>query len=161
MSPETFNTKRTQKGFTLVELLIAIGISLVLAAAAGAPVYGNLQGASQIQDSTAQIVQTIRIARERSVAGVNNARHGVYFESVDNGEDLVTLYQGSSYALRDSVYDRVMAIPEALAITTTMGNDVNFSREGIPNAAGSLTLTHRVRGSSTLGLNAWGVVSVE
>ena len=64
------------KGFTIIELLIAIGITVVLVAAAS-PIYGNLQVSTQLNESSAQITQDLRLAREQSRAGVNGAAHGI------------------------------------------------------------------------------------
>jgi prepilin-type N-terminal cleavage/methylation domain-containing protein len=66
------------RGFTLIELLIVIAITIILAGVSF-PIYGNLQVGARLNESSSLLVQSLRIARERSVSGYNNSDHGVYF----------------------------------------------------------------------------------
>lgn len=143
-----------EKGFTLIEIIIVVAILLILAAAA-VPLYGNLQVSAQLNENNRQIVQTIRIARERAASGFNNSNHGVEFQS-----DRYILYQGNDFASRDTVYDRETVLDAALTITTTLtGDEVNFSRgSGDPNNTGTITLTHSVTGSKESIINQYGAV---
>lgn len=145
------------KGFTLTELLIVIGITLMLAVAA-APIYSGLQVSAQLNENTSQMIQALRTARVESVAGVNNSRHGVKFDS-----NTYTLYQGNSYATRDANYDRVHTLDEVLSITHTITDgDVNFTKnKGKVENTGTITLTHDVAGSKTIIVNSMGVVEEE
>jgi prepilin-type N-terminal cleavage/methylation domain-containing protein len=145
---------RRQSGFTLIELLIVIGITLLVGAAA-VPIYGSLQVSTQLNENSSLVIQTVRTAREYSVARLNNAAHGVYITSTT-----YTLYQGSSYAARDSSYDRTTTLDSALTLSTTLtGSEVNFSKGlGVPNNTGTITLTHDVQGSSTITINSFGMV---
>lgn len=148
-----------RQAFTIVELLVVVAITLIIAVAA-VPIYGNLQISAQLSDNTAQIIQTIRIARTRSVAGVNNSAHGVYFEINSDDHDQYVLYQGSSYAARDAEYDREITLNHALSLATTfVGDEVNFSRGlGLPNATGTITLIHKTDGLRVMTINQLGVV---
>jgi len=163
MLPETFNDNpKWKSGFTLIELLIVIGITLVMATAAAAPIYGNLQGLAQRHEAMSNVLQTLRIARERAVAGVNDSGHGVFLDMNVGGDDLITLYQGSSFASRDTTLDRVIPLASVLDITSTTGSDINFSQGlGVPNTTGLLSITHEILGSSTISINKFGVVSEE
>lgn len=145
---------KAQGGFTLVELLVVISITLVLAVAA-VPIYGNLQVSSQLNENSSLIIQTVRQARERSVARLNNSAHGVYITSTS-----YALYQGSSYATRDSSYDRVTTLDSAVSLSTTLvSKEVNFSRGiGMPNNIGTITLTHEAQGTKTITINSFGMV---
>ncbi len=151
--------RRGQSGFTLVELLLVIAIMLALAVAA-APLYGNIHPSTQLNDNIAQIIQTTRIARERSFSRFNNSSHGVYFEINPSGDDKLILYQGNSYALRDAGYDREVPLSSSLSLSTTLpGNEIHFSKGfGIPNATGTVTLTHETRGARIMGINDFGMV---
>ena len=141
-------------GFTLIEVLIVTAITLILVVAA-APIFGNLQVSSQLNEHTSLIIQAIRIARERSVARLENSAHGVFFTS-----STYTVYQGSSYATRNSSYDRDSTLDSALSLTTTLpGNDVNFSKGlGVPNNTGTINLSHDVQGAKTITINSFGAV---
>lgn len=154
----TFRKHKSGAGFTLVELLVVISITLVILVAA-APLYGNLQVSSQLNDISSQIVQTLRIAREQSVARLNNVEHGLQLEV-----NRYILYQGPSYVLRDSTYDRVRVLDSALTLSWSLagagaGGDVTFSKEfGVPNKTGVITITHEVSGIRSLRINSFGII---
>jgi len=147
-----------KKGFTLTELLIVIGI-LIITMAAAVPIYGRLQTTAQLDESAAQMVQAIRVARERSSAGLNNSRHGVFFEINAGGDDKFILYQGANYSSRDISYDWAVTLDNSLSLSTTLaGNEINFSTGlGIPNNTGLLTLIHNVGGSREITVNSLGM----
>ncbi|MDA2922332.1 DNRLRE domain-containing protein [Patescibacteria group bacterium AH-259-L07] len=147
------------KSFTLIELLIVIAI-IVIVVAAAIPLYGNWQVTSQLNENAAQIIQTLRTARERSVSRVNNSSHGVYFDINPSADDAYILYQGSSYAARNSSYDRIITLESTLSLSTTLSAmQVNFSQGlGNPNTIGALTLTHDGGGSRVIGINSIGQV---
>lgn len=128
---------------------------MVLAAAAS-PIYGNLQVSTQLNEASAQITQDLRLAREQSRAGVNSAAHGIKFAT-----NQYTIFQGASYAARDSAYDRVNTFSDALSIATTFTNDeIVFSAgTGAPSAAGVVTITHTVSGSRIITVNTSGAVT--
>ena len=161
MSREIFNGRiiaRIERGFTLVEVLLAIGIALVLLVAA-TPLYTNLLISSQLNEHTSQIVQTLRIAREQSVARLNNAEHGLKIES-----DRYILYQGASYTLRNSAYDREIVLDSGVILSwslvgTGADGDITFSRGlGVPNSTGTITITHDTSGTRSIFINSLGIV---
>ncbi len=151
-------------GFTLIELLIVIGIIIALTAAT-IPIYGNLQVSAQLNENSAQIIQAIRTAKERSEAWYNNAQHGVYFDINTVGADKYILYQGPAYASRNILYDREAVLGSSLSFSnssfTVTGNDIdiNFSKGmGIPSNIGVLNLLHSVSGSKSISVNSFGTV---
>lgn len=153
-----------RKGFTIIELLVVIGISIILAAAA-APLYGSLQVTAQLNDNTSLIIQTLRTARERSVAGYNNSLHGVYFDNNLGSVSSYVLYQGGSYATRQTSYDRIQFLDQALIVSSTdfalIGPDIdiNFSKgTGVPSTTGTLRLMHETNGNRIIFVNSLGGV---
>ena len=157
------NPLYSRQGFTLIELLIVIA-GLLLLGAAAFPIYGNLQVSAQLNETTSQLVQATRTARERSMAGLGDSQHGVYID-INSGADRYILYQGSSYSGRDQDYDRVIDLDGALSFSATwftlIGSDVdiNFSKGlGSPGNIGTLTLTHEVSGSSDIVVNSLGTI---
>lgn len=153
--PETFNDK---KGFTLVEVLIVISVSLILAASA-VPIIGNLQGSAQLNDNTSDIIQTLRIARERSISRLNNENHGVFFE-INAGADSYILYQGGSYDTRDTDYDVETTLPDSITMTTTItGDEINFSKGlGVPDETGIIDLISDTGGTRSVSSNSIGLI---
>lgn len=148
---------RTISGFTLIEILIVIALFLLLSAASFS-IYGNLSVSSQLDDAHSGILGTLRTARERAISRLNNSGHGVYFD--DAGlEDRYILYQGPSYAARDIGYDRILTLDSSLSLSTDFpSNDINFSMgRGIPNATGTVTITHSVKGLKYISVNRFGI----
>ena len=131
-----------------------MAIALILVTAS-VPIYSRLQVSAQLNETTSQIIQTLRTARERSVEGVNNSRHGVYF-----GSNTYTLYQGNNYSGRDTEYDRTETLTNALSLIYTITDgDVNFTKnKGKVSNTGTITLTHNVTGSRDIVVNKFGVV---
>lgn len=161
----TIFLKKNGAGFTLIELLIVIGIMFVLLSAS-VPIYGSLQLKSQLNETSAQLVQNLRWARESSVSRYNNSTYGVFFDLIDNPNSY-TIYQGGSYVSRDVSFDRlnildgVIFIQNLSLVTTTENNiDINFSGGlGKPNNVGSFSLIHSVNNNSyTISINSLGKI---
>ena len=140
-------------GFTMIELLVVIAITLLLAASV-APIYGNFQVSAQVNENTSQIVQALRSAREKSLAGYNNSQHGV---KIFPGK--YVCYQGSSYALRDSAYDREFVLNNSLSLASNLSNgEINFSKgNGKPDSIGTITITHSAGNVGFVAVNSLGV----
>ena len=154
-----------KRAFTLIELVIVMAITGILVAAA-VPVYGNFQGKLQLLDGSSDIVQTLRTARQQAIVGYHDAAHGVYFTIDGSGVDSFTLYQGDSYATRDTNYDQTIELKSSLSLTnssfTLTGDDIdiNFAKGGLglPGNTGAMILSHSVTGSKTITVNRYGMV---
>ncbi|MFH1089112.1 MAG: prepilin-type N-terminal cleavage/methylation domain-containing protein [Candidatus Uhrbacteria bacterium] len=151
---DNFGVSDHSKGFTLIELLVVISLVTIMAGVAMAA-FGNLQTSTQLNETSTQIVQTLRMAREQSIAGLNNAAHGIKFNPT-----AYVLYQGDSYATRDLAYDRVYKLDSALTITTTLtNNEIFFSKGvGVPSAGGLITISHSVNGFKRISINTQGII---
>lgn len=152
------------RGFTLIELLIVVSITMILVAAS-VPIYGSLQVKAQLGESSAQMVQILRTAREYSIAGYVNSRHGVYFDIDPSGSDQYILYMGNDYASRDIDNDRVYELDAVLAVTNNGFDfdgtdiDINFSKnKGKPNNTGGLIISHDVSGTRGIDVSSQGLI---
>jgi prepilin-type N-terminal cleavage/methylation domain-containing protein len=158
----TLQSFKNYMGFTLIELLVVLSMIALLAASVF-PMYGNLQGSSQLNESSSQIIQIIRTARERSAARLNNSNHGVYFESAES--DRYVLYQGSSFDTREQNRDRETILEGVMNFSLPGGADeyeINFSKGlGMPSATGTIILNHEVQGTRTIIINSFGMVEEE
>lgn len=145
------------RGFTTIELLIVISITIILATAA-LPIYGSFQVSTQLNEQTSLLIQTYRTARQRSIVRYNGAAHGVYIDIQPSASDKVILYQGDSYATRVSEFDRMIVLDAGLSLSHTLsGDDVHFSPgHGVPSATGTVTLAHDASGNRTIDINAIG-----
>ena len=147
-----------KKGFTYIELMV-IGLGTIIAAIS-VPIFGSWQTFSQLNEATVQIIQTIRLAREYSLARHRDSAQGVYFEINSSANDKFILYQGDSYATRDSDYDREIVLKDSLSLSTTLtNNEVNFSLGlGLPGNAGTVTLTSSNTNTKDIEINSYGMV---
>ncbi len=151
-----------KNGFTLIEFLIVISIILV-SAAVGLTVFSNLYSSVQIDEATTQIIQTLRTARERGVASYNSSAHGACFILTKPYKYI--LYQGSSYADRNIIFDREVILSQALSLKTTgliassSYVDINFSQNlGLPNNIGTITIYYNSDNSRLVEINSAGLV---
>lgn len=154
MRPQpTIYTPQFCRGFSLIELIIALGIFFVIAATAPA-VYNTLHMSSQVNAAGTHLAQTLRIARERSVAGLNGSAHGVYITTAQQ----YTLYQGPSYLVgRVPAYDQVTTLDASLSLSPVL-TDVNFTK-GLGTAeTRTLTLAHGAAGVKTITVNQFGKI---
>ncbi len=143
------------RGFTSLELLIALSLLMLLAVAA-TPIYSNFYVDTQHRQSQVQIVSVLRLAQQFSQGRMEDSTYGVYID-IQPGADSLVLYQGDTYATRTTAFDRIYAIDEAVALSTTfMGNEVHFDAHGLPSESGIITLTHATQGIRTIAINALG-----
>ena len=157
--------RRGGKGFTLVELLIVVAF-IVLFATAVIPSYSSLYTVGRVDESADEIIQSLRLARVRSISRVNNNWHGVYFSINPSGPDSYTLFQGNnasaSYGNRISSFDLIYSVPSSIMISTTLpGNEIIFARSsGAPSLAASqsITLTHNSDDARVILLNTAGLI---
>lgn len=162
--PATFDAK----GFTLVELIIAMTIMLILVVAS-IPVYQNLNVVASKDDVTNQLVASLRLARLQAISRLNfcmpqascDAGHGIYIATDASGNAYYTLYQGGSYVGRYSQFDRTTVLDRIFALSTTaVGNDIHFSKSLGATTLATTTLVHQTAGTSFIVVNALGAVEV-
>ncbi|PIR74096.1 MAG: hypothetical protein COU35_04630 [Candidatus Magasanikbacteria bacterium CG10_big_fil_rev_8_21_14_0_10_47_10] len=132
---QTDSTHASRSGLTTIELLIVIAMIAIMSAA-GAAIFARLQPRAQLGDATAEVAQALRTAQTRSSARYNLDAHGVYVQS-----DSVTLYEGGSYAARETQYDRVVTY-QAVQLSPD-ATDYHFSEgSGLPSVTSDIVITH-------------------
>lgn len=141
------------RGFTIVELLIVLGIAVLMAVAV-TPIYSNLVPESDSTQVSSEIIQTIRIARARSVARLEDSSFGVKFLP-----NQYILYKGASYAT--GVPERTISLGSVFTLSTTLvADDINFSRGLGASNAGLIILSHQATGQKVIDVNQFGMVEV-
>ncbi len=143
---------RIRAGFTLVELLIVLAISLSLLGVIGT-IASNTYPKSQLNAEAGVVMQAIREAQALTLARKEDSRWGVY----RTANELI-LFAGPSYATRDEAFDRTHVFPSG--ITASGMEEIVFSSLlGTIPQPGTITLTSNATGESVvISINANGVV---
>ncbi|MCD4705246.1 hypothetical protein K8R66_04190, partial [bacterium] len=130
--------KKRGRGFTVIEIFIVFGI-IVLLGMTAIPIYGNLQGQSQLITTKDFIIQAIRTTKQNAEARYHDFGHGIKFMP----HSFVT-YHGDSYATRNQEYDRLEEVGSAITLSTDIPNDeINFSKGlGEADNSGTIFLEH-------------------
>lgn len=140
-------------GFTLAELLLALGIMLIFIGATAA-----LSTRAIKNGEFDRVRETVRnelmAAQTDTIAGTFDASWGVAFAT-----NTVTRYRGASYATRNSSFDRVVAFGNGVTISGTA--DVPFTRpRGFPLAPASIVVTDGLR-TATTTINSIGAITIQ
>jgi len=141
------------KGFTLVELLIVMAVMGILFLIVGSLSLNSLPK-SQLSAETDTVEQTLRRAQAKSISQQADQAWGVHLSLTQ-----MTLFAGSTYALRNVTYDEVHAFQTD--ITASGLTDVVFAfRTGETVNTGSITLTAGSTGETkTVAVNQAGRVN--
>ena len=144
------------KGFTVVELLIVMGILLFISALSF-PLYNNWLPRTVLSSVQAELLQSLREVQASSRGGENQSRFGLYFDSNNN----YTVYQGNDYASRDPSYDRIINLENNIAFDLSWaGTELNFATStGLPSATGTISIVNSLSDESKIILiNRYGII---
>ncbi|MEK7606401.1 MAG: type II secretion system protein [Patescibacteria group bacterium] len=103
------------RAFTLVELLVVLFIVAIISAVVFASLISYKRRQS-VMVSSAQIATALTDARSRSLAGINDSTHGIYF-----ADDEIIIFEGAAYVTNDPENETVMLETGVRATTTLSG----------------------------------------
>ncbi len=142
--------KFLQRGFTIIELLLVMGLFTVLVAI-GAPITLNMLRTNDLDSAYQSLNSNLRTAQIYSMGVKNDQPWGVH---VQNGS--ITVFQGASYANRNTSFDETTKISNS--INTSGLQNVMFSKlTATPSATGSITLNSFGR-NKTVSINSEGMI---
>jgi len=151
---------RNKNGFSLIELIISIGILAFVAASAIVifqnQLIGNLGSDAQI------VADRLEDARARAVAGVNGTSWGIHFDN-NTTTPYYALFRGSSYTAASSTYflSGLVAFSAPAQGTTA---DVIFTKL-TGNTAGTttiiLTLASNASSTKSIIVSPQGSITVQ
>ncbi|MCL5004681.1 MAG: prepilin-type N-terminal cleavage/methylation domain-containing protein [Patescibacteria group bacterium] len=131
------------KGFTLVELIITIGIIAALSTIGFLSLFGY-RGNQDLDLTAKEIVITLRNAQDRSISQETDAgRFGVHFENSVSAGGFYDLFSGPTYAT-GTIISKNSLRPTIQFSDPTSGNnkDVIFTPvSGLPNASTTITIS--------------------
>ena len=134
-------------GFTLIEVLVVVGIfTVIFGFAVG--IGSNFYGSQSVIAERYSLVSILRIARSQALNNINEANHGVFI-----GASQYTLFEGDSYAARNQDFDS--AFPKSKSMNLSGLSEIVFnSPQGDSNVSGTITI------SGGSGIAAGGARSV-
>ncbi len=157
---------KKKRGFTLVELILVITISVVVFAATFV-VQNRFLVDTYLDTHTEDVLQTLRLAQMRSITRYKDDTWGVYFNEDPGGiNDHFVLFKGASYASRDTDFDVITDLPDAISLSeitfTGGGNDMVFSKlTGETNTFGTLKISDNLDGDHTISVNNLGLIQAD
>ncbi|MBI4239901.1 type II secretion system protein [Candidatus Uhrbacteria bacterium] len=107
------NILQTRRGFTLIEIILSIALIGIMTASA-APAYHALYLKNDLEVTANTLAHAVHRAQNLSRAVSNDSQWGV---SAQNG--LLTVFQGTSYANRNTAYDETFTIPSSIQFSQT------------------------------------------
>ncbi len=126
--------KKTEKGFTLVELLLSVALTFIIATITF-PVGVSFYRSQMLEETTEGVLGALRRAQQLSQTGKDQTSFGVYMTSGS-----YTFFEGESYALRVSEEDEVYQVSPAV-VFSGLGEIVFSVLDGLPSVSGVVTLT--------------------
>lgn len=140
------------RGFTLVELILSVGI-LSMLAGLSLPLYASFYNRTNLDSTADQVAHALRRAQGFSRSANGDTTWGVRLQSGS-----VVVFKGASYAARDVDYDETISLNN---ITPSGVSEVVFTKlYGAPSATGTVTLTETtINESRAIQLNAKGLVT--
>ena len=138
------------RGFTLVELIIVIGAAILIAAFT-MPVGFRFFQTQRLDETTMDILQTLRRANNQAISQKNDSAFGVKFFPGS-----YTLFQGGSYIARVVSKDEDFDLPIGTSVTGI--DEVNFSKlNGTPSFTGAFSINSG-SDSQSVSINAYGKI---
>ncbi len=145
------NRKGGGQGFTFIELLVVVAIITLLTAAAE-PSYRTFVTQIETQNTSTVYVQMLRRAGALAQAGNGDSPWGVVL-----GTSSITLFKGTTFITRDSMYDETY-IPN-IRIAVSGLTEIDFATTtGLPNKFGTTTISSGPQ-TATITINAKGIVT--
>lgn len=152
--------KQKPKGVTLIELLVVVGIFIILTAIS-VPAFRYFQRESDLNNSTQEIINTLRLAQNKTLASEKESNYGVHFET-----EKFVLFKGTSYN-PSAANNETHNLPKNVEIYEISlaggGAEVVFERlTGETNQSGkvSLRLKSDFSKTRTVGIESSGKITL-
>lgn len=151
--PKVLNNNSKSKAFTLIEMLLVIGIAITITALT-MPVAVNFYISQGLDETTRDIVETLRRARGLAITQYNDSAFGVRFESGS-----YILFQGSSYASRAQSEDEIFTFITGIGTSGII--EVVFAKlTGKTDSTGTLIVATGGK-SQNISINVQGKIEIE
>ncbi len=139
------------RGFTLVELLVVLGIVVVITGISFS-VYKAYPQQNDLEAGKISVAQSMRRAQVLAQASKTDDDWGVKIESAR-----AVIFKGNDYATRDTSYDEILEISPRVVISGT--TEYIYSKfTGLPQSTGTVNLSLAGE-SKSVTINAKGTIS--
>lgn len=152
-----------KRGFTLVEIMVVIGILSLLILVVSVNIR-SFQTHSQVTQAAEELASILREAQSRSMAVVNGQNHGIHFDEDSNA---YTLFEGTVFsegAPTNVVYSLDISIELTSVSLADAGSDVVFEKlTGSTTDSGLVTIASKLDGSvnQTVTITNEGKISAQ
>lgn len=103
-----------EKSFTLIEILVVLGIVAVILVFVFLS-YRFIQQKTDLDYSAEKVLNTLRLAQNKTLASEGASQYGVYF-NISTTPHQYTLFKGASYASRDFSFDKIYRLSDSIEI---------------------------------------------
>jgi prepilin-type N-terminal cleavage/methylation domain-containing protein len=150
-----------QRGFTLIEIILVSAMAAILVLAA-VPFFQSFSASHQLDVNADDLLSVMRRAQSAAMGGKENSKFGVYFTTGPAASFI--FFRGDSYVARDTEYDEVHNLPQAISLALNLGGptEIAFSKlKGTPSVIGGITLANNNGETKILSINQVGRINVE
>jgi len=138
---QKFTSQRFGAGFTLIEILVVVGIMFLFLGMSVLQLRSFQQG-SHLENTAREVASALRLAQNRTLASQDSSQYGVYFDTTTTPHQY-TLFQGSSYIARITAKDEITLVNKEIEISGIVlegTSEVVFLRlSGQASVEGSVT----------------------
>ena len=151
-------SRKHQRGFTIIEILISVSILLLLIGII-VPSFSSFRRMVVVRTAVENTSALLERARIETTASYGASQYGVHFES-----DRVVYFKGGTYSASDPD-NETYELDQTLSISTIDlnggGDDVVFSRlTGATDAYGTLTFMTTDNASTTINIYQSGTIDI-
>ncbi len=140
------------KGFTLIEILIVIGIIIVLAGI-GIPVFRSIQPSVQLNGAIRNLVSDLRYAQQLTVT--EQVKYCLRFFPLEKRYQIIQCEEERSLS-------EVFLPDEIITLTTTgfIDNEIEFNPYGAVKKSGTITLENSKNRIKTIEVRPSGFIKI-
>lgn len=150
--------KNNEKGFTLLELVLVVAITVILAATS-VPLLLNVTSRNRANAVSREVVSALRLAQKRSMSGLQDSEFGVYFD--DSSKQFI-VFRGASYGLNPSD-DLVFNYASSITISQSFSSsEVNLEKiTGSTADTGTIAITDTSGNAESISVSSQGKIELQ
>jgi prepilin-type N-terminal cleavage/methylation domain-containing protein len=148
---KVFEYGKLSRGFSLVEVLLSMAIMAIVGLTA-VPFYSRFFSQNAVANTYDQLTGELRKAQLYAMTGKQAGSWGVH-----NGGTQLMLFQGSTYAARNTSFDETFTVNGNVTISGF--TDIIFAQvTGLPNTTATITVK-AINIQKTITVNAQGAIN--